>query len=163
MDGSGRVSKHNRQFLKPILPFVSQDNVKLPNQTFDTQIIHTSPAHDDYNTNESIINNTVPSSDSREATTPRQNKQLPTDAPAVSTPVRKSKVQAPQPTSKPVLEPDTLPQSRPMSDADFNAGLSQSIQNIRNISPQNKGTAQDNDNTRSKRVKFCTKRYIQQY
>ena len=41
MDSSGRVSKRNRQFLKPIVPFIHKNNSKLPNQTYNDDVIRT--------------------------------------------------------------------------------------------------------------------------
>ena len=39
MDGSGRVTKRNRQFLQPIVPFFSHQPPTLPNKTFSNKII----------------------------------------------------------------------------------------------------------------------------
>ena len=138
MDGSGRVTKRNRQFVKPIVPFLSHQPLTLPNQTFANELVR---HNDDYHL-------TGPSADKagRPSPLPLSNSQ---GARAKSTPVQ-------------LQQPDTLPQCKPMSDADFDAGLLDAAQRVRTISHQNKGPIDDTI-TRSKRVKFNTKRFIEQY
>ena len=81
MDGSGRVSKRNRQFLKPIVPFINTTSSKLPNQTFTDDVIRKTPTdnHDADNLTKSNQYYTGPSADSREAslccTRPAHNHQ----------------------------------------------------------------------------------------
>ena len=137
MDGSGRITKRNRRFLRPITPFNQQLQSK-----------------DEANTI-----NTGPSADSREAT-------------SSVTPSQPSTAKQPVATDKSGhvqhIAPDTLPQSRPMTDKDFNALLTHAVQNVRNIPQQYKGTPPEAarnvpTNTQPKRVKFKTKRFIQEY
>ena len=57
---------------------------------------------------------------------------------------------------------DTLPQSVRMSDETFDAGLSDAVRNVLTNSQQNKGIRPEATvHTRTKRVKFQTKRLIQ--
>ena len=154
MDGSGRKSKQNRQFLRPIIPFQNQDNYnvhkQLPLQQFTNEL--NLDAMD--NTSHS---NTGPTAVSREASTPGK----PAD--------RSYQIQ--------VQEPDTLPQSEPMSDQDFDDGLTKAVRSVRTNTQQNKGTGPGRalpcprdlsppvspTNTRNKRVRISTKRYIAEY
>ena len=147
MDGSGRITKRNRQFLRPILPY---------NLTFQSQPMNAAkPLH------------SGPTAVSREATTP-------------VTPSQQGNHSQPT-TSAKYREQDTLPQSEPMSSKDFDEGLSQSVQRVLNNPHQNEGKRLEAGpgralpcprdlsppvspkTTRSKRVKFSTKRYIKSY
>ena len=147
LDGSGRISKRNRRFLRPILPYNEQLAPK-PNQT---------------SANNS--NNTGSTAESREATTFQPNTQPSTTQQVVA--VDKSGCSQ-------AIAPDTLPQSRAMSDDDFNAGLTKAVQNVCTIPHQNKGTRPEagpgralpcpqdlSPPIRPTRVKIPTKRYIQ--
>ena len=52
IDGTGRVTKRNRQFLRPIIPFSTKDTKTLPNQTFNEDLVRNDipePSHNDYN------------------------------------------------------------------------------------------------------------------
>ena len=138
MDGSGRITKRNRQFLKPILPY--------------TKVISTQPAQRNSsiglgNKTNSQPNNHInsgPTAGSWEATS--------------SVLVNQDK----SGHSKDNMMTDTLPQSDPMSDADFNDGLIKSVQNVSTI-PQKGGIRPEAQNNPSKRVRIATKRYISQY
>ena len=123
LDGTGRVSKRNRQFLRLIIPFHA--NNSNPN-----------------------LHNTDPTAVSREATTP-------------VTPSRLHSQPTAQPTAAKFSEPDTLPQCDPMSDEDFNKGLLKAAKNVSTIPQQKEGTRPEA--TRSNRVRFATKRFIEQY
>ena len=138
MDGSGRITKRNRLYLQPIILFNTQLQRK---NAFQGQT-------------DVIATNTGPTAVSREATTslvPSQQHTEQHQQPA------KDKSAA-----SPVPAPDTVIR---MSDEDFDKGLTQAVQSVQNIH-QNKDKrpeAAEDDNTRKKRVKFPTKRFIQQY
>ena len=128
MDGSGRVTKRNRQFLRPIIPF-NQAQAQ-PNNF-----------------------NTGSSADSREATTTAQSshdRDHQADTKDKSAPVI-------------LEEPDCLPQSKPMSDQDFNDGLLRAANNVRNIPHQNRGNRPEPAQKITKRVRISPKRYIAEY
>ena len=158
----------NRQFLKPIVPFINKDTQKLPNQQFDNELIWQAQPQP----KELMSNNTGPSADSREATSPVTSSHPQTEQPSTST--AKSTI-------------NKQDQTIQMPDDDFDKGLSQSVRKVldvrnntvsgRTIPHQNKGTGPGRaplcpkglsppispNQTRSKRVKFSTKRYKQQY
>ena len=117
-----RVTKRNRQLIKPIVPFLSHQPLTLPKQTFSNELIR---HNDDAPPIADNSNLTGPSADKagRPSTLPLSNSQ---GARAKST-----SVQLPQ--------PDTLPQSHPMSDATFDAGLTNAVQRVQS-SHQNKGS-----------------------
>ena len=142
MDGTGRVTRRNRRYLKPIVPFNHQLDINLPLQTFSNELVRNTPANANNN------DNTGPTAVSREATTP-------------VTPSQHHSQPTSQPTTAAKSYPDTLPQCKPMSDADFDKGLLKAAKNL-GIDPQQKeGTGLEA--TRSKRVKFQAKRYIHEY
>ena len=156
MDGSGRVIKRNRQFIKPIVPFLSHQPLTLPNQTFTNELVR----HND----DSNLTGPSAGKAGRPSPLPLSNSQ---GARAKSTLVQLS-------------QPDTLPQSHPMSDATFDAGWSHAVQRAQ-LSHQNKGSRPEAGprraplcpqglsppvsptQTRSKQVKFNIKRFIEQY
>ena len=178
MDGSGRVTKRNRQFLKKIIPFIHHKDTKLPLQQFSTHLLRDPniPNH---------VTNTGPTADSREATTLRLNSQPPTDS--QPTTAKSHCVQLPKPAKAPVVSnqhhmPSNVYQNKDglmfntdqtvhMSDADFDKGLSTAVQNVldnnvrtntvRNV-PQHPKAGSNDEVTWSKRVKFKPQRYIQQ-
>ena len=136
MDGSGRTTKRNRQFLRPITPF----NKTLQPQPQD---------------NSTFTSNSGPTADRREATT--------------TAPKRLRDIQSSgniQPT-----RPDTLTQIQ-MSDAEFDDGLIRSVRNVQRVhqnmdtpKPKSQGNQPlepDTQNTITKRVRFPTKRLIEQ-
>jgi hypothetical protein len=148
MDGSGRVTKRNRQFFKPILPFnqvsqaqPTQKSVNTANTELQKCNISNQPANDFH---------LGPSVDSREASTLlscRPSTGHPTAAKDKSGPVQ-------------VQAPDT--QSVKMSDSTFDAGLSDAVRNVLNNAQQNKETrAEAAVHNRTKRVRFPTNRLIE--
>ena len=95
MDGSGRVSKRNRRFLKPITTFQQRIANSLPNQTYSNDVLKHANTIDAEPSNNDVIY-PGPSADKAErpSTLPLSNSQG-------------------------VPQPDTLPQSAPMSDETF--------------------------------------------
>ena len=116
MDGSGHVTKRNRQFLRPIIPYnrqlQSKDNDNLGQTSANIP------------SNDANIYNTGQTADSREATTSSTPSQQDTEhQPAATDKSGNKRVQI----------QDTLPQSQPMYDKDFDAGLSNAVRNVRNV------------------------------
>ena len=148
MDRTGRITKRNRRYLKPILPFNHQLDNHLPLQTFPDELVRNTvvTAND--------LNNTGPTAVSREATTSSSSSHTSKGQPAKG--ADKSRTDR-------VTEPDTLPQSQPMSDDDFNRGLLKAARNVLTIPQQNEGTRPEAINHPTKRVRISTKRYISEY
>ena len=165
MDGTGRVTKRNRRYLKPILPFHKITADKLPLQNYDDEIQRADSdfinAAKDNPIDDYTSSYTGPTADSREASSslgPRQQTHgYPAAAKAKSTSVQLS-------------EPDSADTLINMSDESFDKGLKQSVRNVQNavkstvLSKQPEaGKSAHSTGVQGKRVKFQTKRYIQQY
>ena len=161
MDGSGRITKRNRRFLKPIVPF----NTQLRQQINPKAL--TQPN----------ISNTGPTAVSREATTSLESNQRQTGQQSQPAGVKSPAIQVSAPVTQTVH----------MSDSDFDDGLTTAVRNVlsqgqptvqdANNSHQNKGKRPEAGQGRAplcpkglsppirptKRVKFPTKRFIQEY
>ena len=147
MDGSGRVTKRNRQFLKPIIPFTQPANDRLPLQQFPTTLQRENVANNAINTGSTA--------DRREATTPCTQRLRDFQSSANNQP----------------QEPDTLNTQIQMSDSQFNEGLMRSVRNVQRVH-QNTDTIPKSQEIQlpktdtpaiiGKRVRFPTKRLIEQ-
>ena len=135
----------------------------MPDKQFDNELICQAQPQPE----ELLSDNTGPSADSREATSPVTSSQPDTEQPS---------------TSKAKSTLNKQDQTIQMSDASFDKGLSNSVRKVLDVQPvrsfphQNKGTGPGRaplcpqglsppvspTNTRSKRVKFSTKCYIAQ-
>ena len=128
MDGSGRITKRNRRYLRPIVPFIKDS--RLPLQQFETELRRDSqPAESTSNVHDESNNG--------------------------------SQTQLTQPP-----RPDPFDQSVRMSDAQFDAGLLHAADNVQkegDKQPRAVVQMPTNPPTRSKRVKFETKRFIKEF
>ena len=148
MDGTGRITKRNRRFLRPIVPFLQQPD-RLPLQRFNEELTRS-------DTDNTSILNTSPTADRREATTSCPQRLRDT--------LKSGKN---QPTA-----PDTQDTEIQMSDDQFNNGLMRSVRNVQRVHqnmdtpiPKSHGNQllePDTQNTVTKRVRFPTKRLIEQ-
>ena len=156
MDGSGRITKRNRQFIKPISSYKSAIQHKLYAQTPQE------PSHSTTTRSNHLINcaHTGPTAD--KAGRPSNNDAY-TDA------------AGPKFIQQRLPDTDTQPEIS-MSDKTFNSGLKRAVQkvfkaNTDNIQPEaapKSSTKQLSDtdsaatsSTRNKRVKFATKPLIE--
>ena len=130
MDGTGRISKRNRRFLRPIVPYNQQLAPQLPLQTFPADLVR-QPVN-----NPGRVFHEVQD----EFTSELRDKD--------NQFVQNTEIQ--------------------MTDADFDAGLTDAVNNVQ---PTKQPTAavklpsvqlSNTDNNRPKRVKFATKRYVEQ-
>ena len=159
-EGSGRVSKRNRQFLKPIVPFIHKDTHQLPNQTFDPTLLRNSQAQGQPDVFTS--NNTGTTADSREATSTAHSGQYHTS-------------RLPTSTAKSTVNSEE--QLLHTSDDVSHVGLTETVRKVHNNPPTvHKSKVQNiqlgagnistnlpqDTNTRTKRVKFSTKRFIEE-
>ena len=155
IDGTGRITKRNRQFLRPIIPFNTKDTTTLPNQTFNDDLVRNDtpkPSDNDY---DHLY--TGPSA----ADTGRSTQES-----AVVQPVHNefhAEYSAPRSDNIQLQAPDTQVQ---MSDKDFNDGLTNSVRKVQKSVQQKKGKqpeAAQNTNTRAKQVRFSPKRFIKEF
>jgi hypothetical protein len=159
MDGSGRVTKRNRQFIKTIIPFITPYQPSLPNQTFIGDIRReTDQSQFKVKDNNDVL---MPGSTADKAGRPSIN-----DASTAAA--------VPKFTQQRLPDTDTQTEIS-MSDQTFNSGLKRAVQKVlkanTNIQPEagpKSSTKQLSDtdsgstsSTRNKRVKFATKRLIE--
>ena len=151
MDGSGRITKRNRQFLKPILSVKSaiaksaarhsQDNGIYDAQHNSTSL-SPSNTHDSYNYNSS----TGETADKAGRPSPDPTRAQPA---------------GPKFTTVQLPETDSMSPEVSMTDEDFDEGLTRSVQNVLNQDIYNQQAA-DQELRKSKRVKFATQRLIEE-
>ena len=169
MDGSGRTTKRNRRFLKPILPFNEQlrhRTANNANNNLSTELVRSTDTSSPVNSSDksddsTMYSNTGPTADSREASSLLLQSQPQTDQQPAA---------APKSGYKRVAAPDTQKQSVRITNERFDDSLNPSVQRVQNVhqykdkQPEAASELPDNPtvetNTRSKQVKFATKRYI---
>ena len=164
MDGTGRLTKRNRRYLRPITPFSKSQETLLPLQQSQNKL-QRADVHVDHNQGLRFNHdNTGPTADRREATTSASASRHHTG--------QQTGAGAKSGSIQPVA-PDTPTQSLPMSDQVSNKGLTMSVRNVHNGHQNRAGQPEAADksrqdptadqNTRTKRVKFATKRFIEQF
>ena len=169
MDGTGRVTKRHGRFLRPIIPFSDGNLSKLPLQQYNQPLVREAPAatavHDDNDLGNKLINS-GPSADKarRPSTLPQSNSQPAATAVHDDNDLGNKLINS-GPSADKAGRPSTLPQSNSQSAAAESTSVLATDNDSKSCPLKaNENVHQYKDsplhNSRPKRVRISTKRYI---